>query len=336
MCSLFTRIFFLFLLTLPVAGPLAAQTEGSFTSLPEALAHPEQVIYLELHNQNLSDLPPELEGLRNLETLDISFNSFFEIPRVVFRLNSLKRLIIRGQSHFNIDFYAYDTTGWISHIPADIWKLQKLEYLDLSENRIQSLPPELAELPALKTLTLSHNSLHIDSLAIFARMPRLESLDLSANDLEELPREFSGLTGLREFTVVNRNAEGAFVGTQLKKFPAVLCTLRNLESLSLDGHSFKKIPKGIGNLYKLTYLSLYGNAFLVLPDEITRLSELEYLNIDLLCLASEAPLCEKEFRFPSGFCRLEKLKTLDYSSRLVSDKEKKRIHDCLGPLNAWP
>jgi Leucine-rich repeat (LRR) protein len=323
----------IFLIAFLVLSSWNLSAQGEFTSLEEALKNPEKVRSLELSSLGLQTLPDELAQLRNLEYLSLQWNSFAEIPPVVFKLTSLRGLAIIGQDPMYLDMDAYDTVGWLSRIPPEIKLLQNLESLDLSTNYISAIPGELSELPKLEYLSLWGNSLYRpDSLKAVGKMPQLKYLDLGSNDLVKLPREFSGLTGLIEFRMVNRSAEGAYVGEGLEKFPDVLLTLTQLESLTLDGNLLKKIPADIGKLTQLKYLSLEGNWFLKLPDEIGKLTELEYLDIEFEPVGYATTLSEKKFSFPKSFCNLKKLKELHYSSRKVSEEEKRRIEGCLVEL----
>ena len=49
-----------------------------------------------LHSNQLSDLPYNVNQLRQLSTLVLAFNRFFELPQVVKELPSLKILIASG------------------------------------------------------------------------------------------------------------------------------------------------------------------------------------------------------------------------------------------------
>ena len=92
-----------------------------YKSLDEAFQNPAQVYRLNLTKQDITDLPPEIGTLTNLQYLNVSKNS-------------------------------------ISSIPPEIGKLKNLQWLILEDNNIASLPSELSELSKLETLDLDGNS----------------------------------------------------------------------------------------------------------------------------------------------------------------------------------
>ena len=92
-----------------------------YKSLDEALQNPSQVYRVNLTKQGITELPPEIGTLVNLQYLNLSKNS-------------------------------------ISSIPPEIKKLKNLQWLILEDNSITSLPPELAEMTNLETLDLDGNS----------------------------------------------------------------------------------------------------------------------------------------------------------------------------------
>ena len=47
----------------------------------------------------------------------------------------------------------------ISELPADLWKMRGLEFLDLSDNLLASLPESIAKLPSIKELKIDINKI---------------------------------------------------------------------------------------------------------------------------------------------------------------------------------
>jgi small GTP-binding protein len=116
-----------------------------------------------------------------------------------------------------------------------IGKLTNLTKLDLSRNRLTSLPAEIVELKSLIWLDLSFNRL--TSLpAEIVELKNLTKLSLSFNQLETLPTEIAELT--------------------------------NLTELNLSKNQLKRLPAEIGKLKKHTTLFLFGNPLESPPPEI--------------------------------------------------------------------
>lgn len=72
-------------------------------------------------------MPDELADLNNLESLDISNNSFLTLPPVVFRLRNLKRLIAKNNKIIEIDFDLLDVNK------------NSLELVDLRNNPLTGI-----------------------------------------------------------------------------------------------------------------------------------------------------------------------------------------------------
>lgn len=97
---------------------------------------------LDLSNINLTRIPYTLEKLKDLMTLDLSFNNLSEIGHFSKRMQKL------NISHNKI------TSGKLSNLPV------YLKYLDLSHNEITYLPSELKNLKYLRSIELSGNKIH--------------------------------------------------------------------------------------------------------------------------------------------------------------------------------
>lgn len=80
----------------------------------------------------------------------------------------------------------------LSQIPAEVFRLEKLEYLVLSRNKLTSLHSDdfrwtVKNLPRLKYLDLSFNEIKVLEDEIFSTFAALEYLDLSHNSFTSLP-----------------------------------------------------------------------------------------------------------------------------------------------------
>ena len=87
-----------------------------------------------------------LSSLLSLKELNLSRNELLDFPREVGSLSLLERLYL-NQNH-------------IREVPEGLFpRLEKLQFLKLSTNRLTQLPADLACCQRLTYLNLSHNSL---------------------------------------------------------------------------------------------------------------------------------------------------------------------------------
>ncbi len=125
-------------------------------------------------------------------------------------------------------------------------KLENWDGLDLSKNRISTLPPEIGE------------------------VKNLSVLDVSNTGLTELPREIGRLTNLKILNVS---------GNKLTSLPEEIEQLKNLMTLDISNNSLAYLPSEIGNFKELLSLNLSRNQFPTIPVEITRLAKLTFLDL---------------------------------------------------------
>ncbi len=144
---------------------------GLCTLPPEVFDLADTLEVLNVSGNRLDGLPPDLPRLHRLKVIFGSDNAFTELPAV---LGDCPLLQVVG-------FKA----NRIAHVPAAALP-PALRWLILTDNAIDTLPPELGQRPALQKLMLAGNQL-CSLPPSLAGAQRLELIRLAANQLPELP-----------------------------------------------------------------------------------------------------------------------------------------------------
>jgi len=164
--------------------------------------------WLELHDNNLSELPQEW-SLCDLKGLLLN-NQITHLPRAISGLTSLTTLTLAGNklecpAHPNDTEEAADQDGATSRGGSfpEGWaeNLMALSVLDLSRNRLCGLPDGIPALSALGRLVLDRNSLDALPDLSAANLASLHVLSVANNRLACLPVSISVLTELRILNV---------------------------------------------------------------------------------------------------------------------------------------
>ncbi len=119
----------------------------------------------------------------------------------------------------------------LTSLPKTIGQLHKLEELSLDLNKLTSLPKTIGQLTSLKWLSLRSNKLTSLPKTI-GQLKNLIKLDLSNNQLKTLPAGvFSGLTNLKQLGLSNNQLNDQAIN--------VLVKMTWLKFLSVSGNRLK-------------------------------------------------------------------------------------------------
>ncbi|MFX0094761.1 MAG: leucine-rich repeat domain-containing protein, partial [Candidatus Hodarchaeota archaeon] len=251
--------------------------EKKLKSLPASLGQCLGLKTLDLTNNDLYELPSSFEQLRNLETLNIQGNQmqllppsfktvhkhlipqYPEVEQAEAEILALLELLLKKpvprvlESSFRFGYIIEN-----NHVTG----------LDLSDQRLKSLPKSFGNLKSLKKLNLRRNQLN--SLPeSFGDLKKRQVLELNQNQLRSLPETFKNLKNLQTL-VLEFN--------KLKSLPENFGQLSNLETLRLGRNNLRSLPESIEGLTNLKALSLYDNKLVSLP-EIKWPPNLTFLNL---------------------------------------------------------
>jgi Leucine-rich repeat (LRR) protein len=156
------------------------------TEVPPEIGNLINLQTLWLNHNDLTTLPPEIGNLVNLESLILNHNQLRSLPPEIGNLANLQELdlaynelkvlpaSIGNLSTLN---QAYWSNNELSSLPPDIGKLSNLRWLDVSNNQLSSLPEELGEV-ALEHINVAGN---LSPLAQMANQDTQAILNYAAN-----------------------------------------------------------------------------------------------------------------------------------------------------------
>ncbi|XP_055961393.1 disease resistance protein RPV1-like isoform X2 [Mercurialis annua] len=206
----------------------------SLHSLPSCL--PSSIKFLQLSGTRIKQLPPSIGYLSHLDSL--SSKQLESIPCSIGQLTCLRsrRLVgcsdwsdAQNHSDHSADINLKSLTHLslmgcviLNELPENLGNLESLEELDIADSGIKKLPSSINQLRQLSYLNCSGcKGLVVPPLT---NLPCLTTMHLSCCGFLE--------------------------------FPNILCSLKSLEELVLDGNDFEIIPASITQLCNLRLLSV--------------------------------------------------------------------------------
>ncbi|KAK7793298.1 hypothetical protein R5R35_007623 [Gryllus longicercus] len=162
----------------------------------------------------------------------------------------------------------------LTEFPSNLKQLESvLRTLDLSDNKLSTLPSDIGSFKLLKHLNINKNRL--ESLPVeIGNLTKLESLSVCSNKLTTLPSEISKLLNLKQ-VYLSDNA--------LSEFPLVFCKIRHLDVLDVSKNKIASIPDGVEDLY-VTELNANQNQLTKISKNIAQCPRLKTLRIEENCL----------------------------------------------------
>ncbi|KAM7012999.1 leucine-rich repeat-containing protein 40 [Tautogolabrus adspersus] len=115
-----------------------------------------QLMHIDLGNNQLSDLPPDMKNLTKLRSVTLNFNRFKSFPEVLYQMVSLETVLLGNNQVGLVD-------------PCGLQKMVHLTTLDLSNNDLLNIPPELGLCTSLRCLGLEGNPFRTPRAAIVTK-----------------------------------------------------------------------------------------------------------------------------------------------------------------------
>ena len=180
------------------------------TELPKSLAQLTELQVLNLSNNLLATLPEWLGQLTQLQSLDLSYNQLMILPESLGQLTNLQSLNLYHNSLVELPNslgnlgrlgLPYDDIVPLSHPGPEGEILYKDPFnghrgnpgLELSVNKLRTIPETLGYLTELVSLDLSYNQL-IELPDTIGLLFKLDNFNLSHNQLRDLPSSFERFT----------------------------------------------------------------------------------------------------------------------------------------------
>lgn len=207
----------------------------------------------------------------------------------------------------------------LAEFPLEILLLaDSLEVLDLSRNKLSSLPPEIIQLSKLKIIFASDN--HFTELPeVLGQFAELEMIGFKANQIKHVPENALPMK-LRWLILTDNQIEQlpsslgerpllqklALAGNQLTSLPSTMSQARNLELIRISANKLTEFPEQLFHLPKLAWLAFAGNPFTesILDFEtVPEIKSSSYRLGDVLGqgasgVISKAEWLEEQHRFP--------------------------------------
>lgn len=179
----------------------------------------------------------------------------------------------------------------LREFPPEILELAStLEILDLSNNRLSSLPADFGKLQHLQVLFLSNNDFdHLPE--VISQCPRLSMIGFKANRIAQVSAR--ALPRATRWLILTDN--------RIETLPDTIGSLVHLQKLMLAGNRLRELPPALAHCTRLQLLRISANQLTHLPDWLLAMPALAWLAFagNPLGSTAAAPLPDPSLPDPS-------------------------------------
>ncbi|KAG6491147.1 hypothetical protein ZIOFF_052479 [Zingiber officinale] len=196
------------------------------------------------------------------------------------------------------------TNNRINEVTPEISKLVNMQRLVLANNQIKQLPTTIGILRQLKVIILDGN--HLTNLPDeLGFLSRLEKLSITGNSLVCLPNTIGNLCNLVLLNVSSN---------KLKCLPESIGGCISLEELQANDNVIEELPSSVCNLVHLKLLSLNNNLIQQLPQDLLKSCK-ALQNVSL----HENPISMEQFQQMEGFQEFEARRKKKFDKQIDSN-----------------
>ena len=252
--------------------------EGNYEmkKIPKEVAQLVDLKKIVLKGNNMLDLKTlkYFSFCKKLTIIDFSASKIKKLPRQLTNIHSLKKIMLRSLSR------EYVKPDW-NQIGNVLSKIDSLETIDFSKNKIDKLPLSFAKLKQIDTLIL--NGINVSDLKIL-KGTNIKVLWMVGCGLKDIPLNIEELQSLTDVDL----SSNEFVNIDDR-----ITTLGNLQKLDLswqqdspgdsdlgtDYSTMEELPPSLNQMSSLRLLDLRGNS--KIEDKIPKLQS-DLVNCEVL------------------------------------------------------
>lgn len=249
-------------------------------------------------------LPDDVDKLKRLRMLNLSDNPGLDLAATLTRvcaLPKLSTLLLEGMAMSELPDAIQRCRSLTSlslarnpklRLPDALTKLagSKIQFLNLSENKLSRLPKEIRGLERLEDLRLSHNEItDLETFEYLSSLPELYTLWLDHNQYANVPESVGSLQQIR-YLFLDHN--------EITMLPAAMTNMRRLKVIHLNHNRLRALPERMLDMPNLLMAFLSSNAIQhISPRFETESYFLRGIVLDDNCLsADQAVRAAKQFR----------------------------------------